>query len=107
MGLIAVEQAMPTLLSSQLGPTSFSGHDLPMDSRKLPQSESALERHFSIKEIAKLWGLCENSVREIFKQEPGVIRIERPRSRYKRAYTTIRIPKSVLERVHRRMSLVA
>jgi hypothetical protein len=70
------------------------------------EAESALERHFSIKEIAELWGLCENSVRELFKEEPGVIRIQRPRSRYKRAYTTLRIPMSVLDRVHRRMSLI-
>lgn len=69
--------------------------------------EAALERHFSIKEIAEIWGLCENSVRDIFKNEPGVVRIHRPPSRYKRAYTTIRIPQGVVERVHRRMSLVA
>jgi hypothetical protein len=70
-------------------------------------ANSALERHFSIQEIAEAWGLCENSVRELFKAEPGVIRIERPRSRYKRTYTTLRIPASVVERVHRRMSMVA
>jgi len=69
--------------------------------------EGALERHYSAKEIAELWGLCENSIRELFKNEPGVVRIQRPKSRWKRAYTTLRIPKSVLERVHRRMSLVA
>lgn len=62
---------------------------------------------FPPKEIAELWGLCENSVRQLFKNEPGVVRIQRPRSRWKRAYTTLRIPKSVLERVHRRMSFVA
>lgn len=70
------------------------------------EADGALERHFSIQQVAELWGLCENSVRELFKEEPGVIRIQRPRSRYKRAYTTVRIPKSVLERVHRRMSLI-
>lgn len=72
----------------------------------MSQRDGALERHFSIQEIADLWGLCENSVRELFKEEPGVIRIQRPRSRYKRAYTTLRVPKSVLERVHCRMSLI-
>jgi hypothetical protein len=72
-----------------------------------PQADGALERHFSIQEIAKRWCLCENSVRDLFKGEPGVIRIQRPRSRYKRAYTALRIPASVVERVHRKMSLVA
>jgi hypothetical protein len=67
----------------------------------------ALERHYSIQEVAEIWGLCENSVRELFKDEPGVVRIARPKSRHKRPYITIRIPLSVLERVHRRMSSVA
>lgn len=68
-------------------------------------SKEALERHYSIKEIADSWGLCENAVREIFRNEPGVMRIHRPKSRHKRAYTTLRIPQTVLERVHCRMSV--
>jgi hypothetical protein len=74
-----------------------------IDERRI---EGALERHFSVKEIADSWGLCENSVREIFKSEADVVRIQRPKSRWKRAYTTLRIPESVVERVHRRMSVV-
>ena len=66
----------------------------------------AIERHYSVQEVAELWNLCENSVRAIFKEEPGVVQIERPRSRWKRSYSTIRIPQSVLERVHHRMSKV-
>jgi len=98
---------------SSSAPTSCRlGHISPTDSpavdtRDAPHQDDALERHFSIQEIAELWGLCENSVRELFKTEPGVVRIQRPKSRFKRAYTTIRIPRSVLERVHRRMSFVA
>jgi len=88
---------------AQISPTDSPA----VDTRNVPHQDGALERHFSIKEIAELWGLCENSVRELFKQEPGVVRIQRPKSRYKRAYTTLRIPRSVLERVHRRMSFVA
>jgi hypothetical protein len=91
-----------TLQRSTLDSGAFAA-----DSKIGRGEEGALERHFSIKEIAEIWGLCENSVRDIFKDEPGVVRIQRPKSRYKRSYTTIRIPKSVLERVHRRMSLVA
>ena len=102
----------------RLRPQIISQHDLPTagtpvqsDLSASPRNGStldgALERHFSAKEIAELWGLCENSVRQLFKNEPGVVRIQRPRSRWKRAYTTLRIPKSVLDRVHRRMSFVA
>jgi len=76
------------------------------EAKEISSADGALERHFSIQEVAALWGLCENSVSELFREEPGVIRIRRPRSRYKRAYTTIRVPKSVLERVHRRMSFI-
>jgi hypothetical protein len=65
----------------------------------------ALEPHYSIKQISASWSLNEDSVREVFRSEPGVLKIERPKGRYKRVYTTLRIPLSILERVHRRMSL--
>jgi len=83
----------------------------PVDTERAPVASSrnggpALERHFSVHEIADSWKLCENSVRALFKDEPGVVRIERPRSRWKRGYSTLRVPQSVLERVHQRMSKV-
>ncbi len=55
------------------------------------------ERHYSVTDIASLWGLSRDSVRRLFRREPGVLAIgER--------YVTLRIPASVLERVHRRLS---
>jgi hypothetical protein len=69
-------------------------------------SVTALEPHYSVQQVAELWGLCEDAARAIFRSESGVIKIERPKARYKRAYTTLRIPLSVLQRVHRRMSAV-
>jgi hypothetical protein len=69
--------------------------------------DGVLELHYSVKQIAASWGLCENAVRDIFRNEPGVVRIHRPKSRNKRAYTTLRIPRSVVERVHCRMSVFA
>jgi hypothetical protein len=83
------------------------GGTFPFDPKNGRSEEGALESHFSVKEIAKTWGLSENSVRDLFKDEPGVVRIQRPKSRYKRSYTTLRIPRSVIERVHRRMSVIA
>jgi len=50
---------------AQISPTDSPA----VDTRNVPHQDGALERHFSIKEIAELWGLCENSVRELFKQE--------------------------------------
>ena len=62
-------------------------------------------RHFSVNEIAQLWGFSDDAVRNIFEKEPGVLVLGgmQPK-RGKRAYTTLRIPEDVVERVHRRMS---
>lgn len=60
------------------------------------------ERHFSPQEVAELWGLSVDTVRDIFKAEPGVLKFGRPESKYKRAYETIRIPESVVRRAHHR-----
>ena len=60
------------------------------------------EQHYSPKELAKRWGLSSRFVRDLFKNEPGVLTIERPEERYKRAYTTIRIPASIAARVYER-----
>jgi hypothetical protein len=40
--------------------------DLSVSTKNGSILEGALERHYSAKEIAELWGLCENSVRELF-----------------------------------------
>jgi len=98
---------VPNLLRAESPRRGERGEPLAAFGAKVGREDASLEQHFSIKEIAEIWGLCENSVRDLFKDEPGVIRIQRPKSRYKRAYTTLRIPKSVIERVHRRMSLIA
>jgi len=64
----------------------------------------ATEIHFTVQQIAERWGLSPNSVRALFENEPGVLKIERPGTLRKRKHTTLRIPESVMERVHRRMS---
>jgi hypothetical protein len=61
------------------------------------------EVHFSVIQIAKLWNLSPDLTRDIFRSEPGVLRIERPAGRFKRVYTTLRIPQSVLNRVATRL----
>jgi hypothetical protein len=60
-------------------------------------------RHYTVQEIAKMWKLSETMVRDLFREEPGVLRAERPLTRFKRGYTTIRVPETVLRRVHARM----
>ena len=64
-----------------------------------------IERHYAVTEIAEMWNLSPDKVREIFEDEPGVLVIGDRRPRRKRRYVTLRIPQSVLQRVHRRLSL--
>jgi hypothetical protein len=68
---------------------------------------SAIEKHYSVIEISKLWRLCPDSVRAIFLDVPGVIRINRPKTRKKRKYVSVRIPESVMQRVHTNISKAA
>lgn len=69
------------------------------------QTAAAQEPHFTPEQVAEFWSLDANSVRRIFREEPGVLKFGNAKSTYKkRAYTTIRIPQSVLDRVHKRMT---
>ncbi len=61
------------------------------------------EKHFKVEEVADQWNMSVCTVRRLFQNEPGVIRYGRPRSKYKRSYTTVLIPQSVLNRVYSRM----
>jgi hypothetical protein len=71
---------------------------------KCDDSDSpACEPHFSVKEVAALWSLSKDAVRDIFRHEDGVLAIGTIRTRGKRQYLTLRIPASVLERVHRKL----
>jgi AraC-like DNA-binding protein len=72
----------------------------------MPTLVKADERHYTPKEIAQILRLDPKSVRDLFRKEEGVVRIGNPDSTFrKRAHTTLRIPESVFERVHRRMSV--
>jgi hypothetical protein len=64
---------------------------------------ASLERHYSPEELSQIWNLSADTVRRLFEREPGVLVIERSRSRARR-YRTLRIPESVAQRVHRRLS---
>jgi hypothetical protein len=64
-----------------------------------------LERHYAVTEIAEIWHLSTDKVRDLFEDEPGVLVIGQRSSRRKRRYVTLRIPHSVVERVHARLLL--
>lgn len=58
------------------------------------------EKYYSPGELAKLWGVDVETVRNIFRAEPGVLKI----SNGSKLRTTLRIPSDVAERVHRRLA---
>jgi hypothetical protein len=75
-------------------------------SRSGENSPSFAERHYTIAEIGGLWGLSKDSVRRIFQNETGVLVLGRKNvNGVERQYRTVRVPESVLERVHRKLCL--
>lgn len=63
------------------------------------------ERHYSVAEVAGMWSLGEDKVRDLFENEPGVMVISNEGLRgRRRRYRTLRIPESVVQRVHRRLA---
>jgi hypothetical protein len=66
-------------------------------------ADTSFERHYTPQELADLWHLDESTIRRIFIDEPGVLRYCREYGRRgRRDYVTLRIPASVVERVHKR-----
>jgi len=64
------------------------------------------ERHYTVAEIAAMWSLSQDAIRKTFHEEPGVLAFGSSESKRRRKYTTLRIPESVVQRVHRRMTKV-
>ncbi len=64
---------------------------------------TALERHYTVSEVAELWNLSETKVREMFMDEPGVLKTQlRTLRARKRQNVSLRIPESIVLRVHAR-----
>ena len=64
------------------------------------QMPSALEKHYRIGELARLWGLGRETVRKLVKDDPGVIKIRLGR---KKAHTIYSVPESAARRIHTRL----
>jgi hypothetical protein len=70
----------------------------------MTSSVSFAERHYSVAEVSVLWNLSGDVIRKLFQAEPGVLVLGADSSaRDKRGYKVLRIPESVVQRVHRRM----
>lgn len=61
---------------------------------------AALERHYSVAEVAELWALSPDKVRALFRNRAGVLKLNCPERLKKRGYCTLRIPESILQAVH-------
>jgi len=66
-------------------------------------SAPVLEVLLTVADIAAAWQLDESTVRRLFQDETGVLKMANP-ARGKRAYVTLRIPQSVLDRVQKERS---
>jgi AraC-like DNA-binding protein len=66
-----------------------------------------LERHYSPAEVAKQWGISVDTVRRIFADAPGVLKIGHAESKSKGKYVTLRIPERILRAHHARLSTEA
>jgi hypothetical protein len=94
-------------MEPQNTPTTVSLDSSNHDGVRRPRPGVALEKHYSVPELAKLWELSERTIRRIFSGEPGVLQLIHEESRFKRGYSTLRVPESVVQRVHRRLQGVA
>jgi transposase len=65
---------------------------------------SAVEKHYSVRQVAEMWGYSEETIRRLFRKEKGVLKIGSPETRYKRKRWQLSIPESVLLRVHKARS---
>ena len=64
---------------------------------------TTFEKHYTPQEIAELWKLDESTIRRLFIDEPGVLVYGKEKRRDgRRDYVTLRIPASIMRRVHER-----
>jgi hypothetical protein len=68
----------------------------------------ALEEMFTVDELVVKWKYSEQTIRALFIDEPGVLKVGKPSRKegrtLKRSYFTLRIPASVVERVYLRLA---
>jgi len=86
--------------SNQIGP----------DQTEVGKSKSKRARpadgDYTVSQLAEEWGFSTDKIRELFRNEPGVLKLkdENASKKRKRNYLTLRIPPEVAQRVKRRLS---
>jgi hypothetical protein len=67
----------------------------------VPLDNTTFERHYRIGELAKLWRLGRETVRQLVMRDPAVIKIRMGR---KKAHTTYSVPESAAARIHTKLT---
>lgn len=67
-------------------------------------SSGITERHFTPSELARMWSMHPSTVRRIFENMPGVLKLSVSDLPSSRRYVTLRIPQSVAEAWYRKAS---
>lgn len=62
------------------------------------------ESHFRVSELADQWHVSDDTIRRVFRNEEGVIKLVQQK-KGKRRWIMLLIPKSVAERVYRRFQV--
>ena len=70
----------------------------------IAEPDVMVEKHYTPAELADLWGVSVQTIRELFQDEEGVLKLGSDGTRTRRAYKTLRIPHSVAKRLHTRLS---
>lgn len=90
--------------------TDFSGNDRKPKQTQSNKNKTAKQRpahaDYTVNQLAEEWGLSPEKIRELFRNEPGVIKLRDPNAskKRKRPYVTLRIPPEVAQRVRRTLS---
>lgn len=63
------------------------------------------DQMLSVAEVAREWGFSDDIIRRLFDKEPGVLILEGEPKTSRRAYRTLRIPRSVERRVYKRLAV--
>ena len=84
-----------------LGAEEMSDDGLSSRSSTTPAPHNAtFERHYRVGELADRWKLGRETVRQLVKDEQGVIKIRLGR---RKKHTTYSVPESVAVRIHTRL----
>jgi hypothetical protein len=70
-------------------------------------TDLAMEKHYTVGEIADRWHVDYSTARSMFEHEPGVLRFGPGERRNKRSHISLRVPESVMVRVHRTLQRCA